>query len=61
MIFQLKAKLREEELMYLKIKTRKALAATQRAAGMVVSRTRENIEKSKWMAKLMSQGQRKKR
>ncbi|CAM9258818.1 unnamed protein product, partial [Laminaria digitata] len=57
-----KAKLREEELMYLKMKTRKAFAATQRAAGMVVSRTRENIEKSKWVAKLVSQqGQRKRR
>lgn len=51
---QRKAKLREEDLAYLKANTKKALAATKRGAGIAVNRAREKIEKSKWMSKLLS-------
>lgn len=51
---QLKAKLREEELMYVKTKTKKAFAATQKKTQMVANRARQKIEGSKWMSKLLS-------
>lgn len=51
---QRKAKLREEELVYLKIKTREAFLATQRKTKQMANRARQKIEGSKWMSKLLS-------
>ncbi|CAM9885099.1 unnamed protein product, partial [Scytosiphon promiscuus] len=50
----LKAKLREEEIAYIKAKTKKAFAATKKNAKMATNRARQKIEGSKWMSKLLS-------
>lgn len=51
---QRKAKLREEELAFMKKQATDAFSATRKGAQMVANRAREKIEKSKWMAKLLS-------
>eukprot|EP00903_Cladosiphon_okamuranus_P017842 g16420.t1 len=50
----LKAKLREEEIVYLKTQAKKALSATQKKTKKMASRARQKIEGSKWMSKLLS-------